>query len=118
MPPTSRYRQILSIVLTDRTFERVQSNGREVWLGKCLHCNTHLAVALDGAPVTHVTIEHILPRTAGGTDDVANLALACARCNASKGIRVDPLPPSDPKFVAVVERLRERRRKRWRATAE
>lgn len=111
---SSKQRQVLDIIATDRTFERSDHRGREVWLGKCLHCNTHLAVALDGTPISRATIEHILPRTAGGTDQIENLALACASCNASKGIRIDHLPPTDPRFQEVVEKLRAKRRKRWR----
>lgn len=30
-------------------------------------------------------VEHILPLAAGGTDELNNLALACYRCNLSKG---------------------------------
>lgn len=30
-------------------------------------------------------MEHIVPLAAGGTDDLNNLALACFRCNLSKG---------------------------------
>ena len=111
---SSHHRLILEIVRTDRTFARVELRGREVWQGKCLHCNTHLAVALDGQPISRATVEHILPRTAGGGDDLPNLALACARCNSQKGIRIDHLGAGHPKFVEVIERLQQRRRARWR----
>ncbi len=30
------------------------------------------------------TVEHLPPRSRGGTDALDNLALACARCNATK----------------------------------
>lgn len=106
--------QILSIVLTDRTFSRVVVRGREVWGGKCIHCQSHLYVELDGRPVSRATVEHIRPRTHGGTDDLENLALACARCNNQKGCRLDNRAAGDPKLQAVVERLLERRRARWR----
>lgn len=32
-----------------------------------------------------VTIEHEIPRSAGGTDALTNLRLACKPCNAAKG---------------------------------
>lgn len=45
--------------------------------GPCAYC---------GAPdAKH--IDHVIPRCQGGTDDLANLARACARCNARKGPR-------------------------------
>lgn len=34
-----------------------------------------------------LTIDHVLPRSLGGGDDLANLALACRPCNSSKGAR-------------------------------
>jgi hypothetical protein len=34
-----------------------------------------------------IQVDHILPRGRGGTDSWENLALACARCNSSKGER-------------------------------
>ena len=34
-----------------------------------------------------MTIDHIMPRSRGGTDDLENLQLLCAACNSSKGNR-------------------------------
>jgi 5-methylcytosine-specific restriction endonuclease McrA len=86
----SKRRRVLDIIATDATFERTEFRGREVWLGKCLHCNAHLMVDLNGDPISRATIEHIIPRTHGGTDALENLGLACARCNQGKGTRHDP----------------------------
>lgn len=33
-------------------------------------------------------VEHVIPRSAGGTDDAENLALACSPCNLKKGLRM------------------------------
>ncbi len=113
----SHRRLILSLVLTDTTFERVSSGEREAWRGKCIHCNAHLFVALDGTPISRATVEHMLPRSHGGTDDPANLALACARCNHQKGRRHDVRRKGDPVLMLLVERLLEKRRARWREGA-
>jgi 5-methylcytosine-specific restriction endonuclease McrA len=107
-------RHILDIVRTDRTFERVDFRGNEVWQGKCIHCNAHLMVGLDGEPISKATIEHIFPQVHGGTNDLENLALACARCNRQKS-RHDRQQVNDPKLTEVVDRLRRRRQERWRA---
>lgn len=32
-----------------------------------------------------VSLEHIVPRSEGGTDDIENLAMACVRCNNKRG---------------------------------
>lgn len=43
--------------------------------GPCAYCGTWIAA----------TIDHILPRERGGSDDDANLASACWTCNSRKG---------------------------------
>jgi len=105
---------LLAIIATDRTFEKVSYRGRTVWSGKCIHCNTRLQLELDGRPISRATVEHIEPRTHGGTNELENLAIACARCNGGKGRKLDVRKRSDPKLTEVIERLQERRRKRWR----
>jgi 5-methylcytosine-specific restriction endonuclease McrA len=112
MKPSRRL--VLQIVATDRTFEPVEYAGRSAWAGKCIHCNRQLVVAADGVPLVRATIEHIVPRNHGGSDDLENLALACAGCNHEKGVRHDRRRAGDPKLVEIVERLRRRRRERWR----
>jgi HNH endonuclease len=44
-----------------------------LWSGECAYCG--------GTPTQ---VDHILPRSRGGTDDRANLAPACRRCNMEK----------------------------------
>ncbi len=110
----SKRRRVLDIIATDSTFERTDFRGREVWLGKCLHCNAHLMVDLNGDPISRATIEHIIPRTHGGTDALENLGLACARCNQGKGTRHDPRYLKDARAQELVTRLQARRRERWR----
>jgi 5-methylcytosine-specific restriction endonuclease McrA len=110
----STAQKILDIVRTDRTFDRVEYRGRDVWAGKCLHCDSHLYVGLDGRPISRATIEHIVARAHGGTDDLENLGLACARCNHEKGRRWDTSPATDPRVAEIVEKLQRKRKKRWR----
>ncbi len=105
---------VLAIVQTDRTFELALVRGKEAWVGKCIHCNKHLVVGLDGRPVSRATVEHIRPRSHGGTDALENVALACAGCNHDKGSRHDRKRPGDAKLEEIVTRLGERRRARWR----
>ena len=33
------------------------------------------------------TVDHVLPKAKGGSDDPGNLVAACARCNSRKGAR-------------------------------
>lgn len=43
---------------------------------QCEYC--HYPEVLSTAPLS---IDHLLPRSLGGTDELSNLALACRRCN-------------------------------------
>ncbi|NEO40709.1 MAG: HNH endonuclease [Moorea sp. SIOASIH] len=47
----------------------------EKWNGKCAYC---------GATGTQLEIEHIKPKSKGGSDRVSNLAIACHPCNQAK----------------------------------
>ena len=116
IPPrmNAKQRTILAIIATDTTFERAVAGEREVWSGKCLHCNARLTVALDGQPISRATIEHIVPQTHGGTDDLRNLGIACARCNSEKGVRHDHKHRSDARLNEVVAKLTAKRQARWR----
>lgn len=107
-------RLLLWCAATDNTFERGEVGGRAVLTGKCIHCGARHTVALDGTPLSQATIEHIVPRTHGGTDALENLAIACARCNIGKGHRLDLRAWSDPTLQRVIATLRERRTARLR----
>ena len=48
--------------------------------GVCLGCDTHF-------PFRVMDVDHILPRSKGGTDHADNLQLLCSGCNRSKGGR-------------------------------
>lgn len=110
----SKKRLVLGIVATDSTFELTEHRGSAAWVGKCIHCNRRLIIAADGTPISHATIEHILPRNHGGTDDLENVALACGSCNFEKGRRHDLRRSNDPKLHDIVEHLRMVRLRRWR----
>jgi 5-methylcytosine-specific restriction endonuclease McrA len=50
----------------------------EKWGRKCAYCR------VENVPLE---VEHIVPRSRGGTDRVSNLTLACRPCNQAKGNR-------------------------------
>lgn len=107
-----RHLLLLAAAVTDKTFERTALDDRTVWVGKCIHCNTRLVLADDGRSLGEATLEHVWPETQGGTNDVENLAVACARCNREKGRRHDH--KGGEKLASIVAVLRERRMERWR----
>ena len=109
-------RLLIWAAATDSTFQWWPSDERynEALIGKCIHCRCTLTVELIGKRRQIATVEHIVPRTHGGTDDVRNVAMACARCNGAKGRRLDNRRRDDPDLVAMIERLQQRRADRWR----
>jgi HNH endonuclease len=40
-----------------------------------------------------LTMEHIQPKSLGGSDDLINLAAACYRCNEFKGAKISEIDP-------------------------
>lgn len=74
-----------------------------------------LAVASDGTPYGLATIQHVLSRARGGTNDPHNLSLYCHNCNGADNIEVElgvpqPVvpgndPESAPKRVRTTKRM-------------
>ncbi|MEM6734245.1 MAG: HNH endonuclease domain-containing protein [Myxococcota bacterium] len=118
MVKASKRKTILAIVATDRTFQRKTLRGEEIWEGRCIFSGRKLYVSLDGEPLNDVTIEHIVPRTHGGTDELSNLALATGRANAQKGARLDKRRFDDPTLQKVIAGLQAKRAERWRDPAD
>ena len=50
----------------------------EKWGRRCAYC---------GATGVALQVEHLIPKTRGGSDRVSNLTIACAGCNQAKGKR-------------------------------
>lgn len=107
-----RHLLLLAAAVTDATFSRATLDGKPVWIGKCIHCNSKLVIADDGRSLGEATLEHVWPETQGGTNEVTNLAVACARCNREKGTRHDHR--GGPRLEQVVALLQARRLERWR----
>lgn len=91
-------------------------SGREGhWEGKCLICGGPLR--FDARTGEGATIEHIVPRSLGGTNDERNLGIAHPRCNGEKGRRWDGghSRKRDPnRYDEIVGRLLRERERRWR----
>jgi 5-methylcytosine-specific restriction endonuclease McrA len=100
-----------AIAATDSTFSLTDG----YWTGKCLICGGWLRFhASDGFGVN---IEHILPRSLGGTSDLLNLGLTHPHCNGEKGRRWDIKRRHRYKvdqYRALIDRLLAERQRRWR----
>ena len=62
--------------------------ARDGW--KCVWCSLALtAEVAKGAPA-RATKEHLIPRSEGGPNKLANITLACNSCNSQRGVRELP----------------------------
>jgi hypothetical protein len=53
-------------------------------------------------------IEHIVPKSKGGTSDLSNLALACPSCNLYKADRTTAIDPTTSKPVSLFQPLNQK----------
>lgn len=109
---TLREKLVIQLAQEDSTFKIWE---KRYWAGKCIHCNSHITVGIDGQLLS-ATIEHIVPQGHGGTNAIENLALSCAPCNHRKGREIDVLKEGNPKYHSVVENLLKKKSQRRRKT--
>ena len=69
---------------------------------RCEYCKT--SSKLTGAPLV---MEHILPRSLGGTDKRENLAASCYRCNEFKGAKTHAVDPDTGQLVELFNPRRQ-----------
>lgn len=67
--------------------------GQRIWKGIALH---------------RIHVDHIIPRSKGGTDDLENLQPAHDRCNLRKGPRLTEATLDNFRRERALERLREK----------
>ena len=84
---------------------QTRTQVRERAHNACEYCNLHQ----DDSPLAALHVEHIIPRSHGGNDDLDNLALACIDCNLHKGTNLTGI---DPQTNEVTE-LFHPRRQEW-----
>lgn len=46
--------------------------------GKCIYCGEH-------RNISYMTVDHIIPLSRDGADDIGNMRCACKKCNGFKG---------------------------------
>ena len=103
------------IAATDSTFTRREA----LWVGRCLICGG--PICFDAESGVGATVEHILPRSLGGANDLSNLGIAHPRCNGEKGRHWDSRRrhcAAPERYDALLQRLATERRRRWREADE
>lgn len=54
----------------------------------CEYCQSQARFSADS-----FSVEHIVPHSKGGSDDLSNLALSCQRCNNAKFVATEAIDP-------------------------
>ena len=71
----------------------------EKWGRKCIYCN---------AKNIPLQIDHIVPRSLGGSNRVDNLTLACKSCNQKKGnLPLEVFAPKQAEYILKKPSLRD-----------
>jgi hypothetical protein len=84
---------------------RIREHVRERAGGRCEYCRFHE----EDLPLWPFHLDHIVAEQHLGTDDPANLAWACQRCNLCKGTNLTAIDPDSARIV----RLFSPRTDRW-----
>lgn len=71
-----------SLKLRDRVLEK--TGGKCAYCGKPLYVKRRGRVGGDGEEP--LTVDHVVPRFHGGSDEIDNLLPSCKRCNSTKDI--------------------------------
>ena len=77
---------------------------------KCAYCNRRMGLKWADNEISF-TIDHVLARSRGGTDNIHNITFACQSCNSMKGDK------DAGWFAANVNKSKVRKQKRelWKA---
>ncbi len=78
--------------ITEAVRERVRSAAGN----RCGFCRSSQQFVM-----ARLEVEHIVPRSRGGTDDEANLWLSCPLCNRAKASQVSAVDPASGQSVSL-----------------
>jgi HNH endonuclease len=76
--------------------ELIKQSVRERANYLCEYCHS-----LEILSANRFTIDHVVPRSLGGSDDIENLALACRRCNERRYNFVASIDPETQSIVPI-----------------
>ena len=78
----------------------MDSATRTLVRNRANNCCEYYLLPQDASSLRH-HIEHVVPRQHSGSDDPSNLALACHRCNLSKGPNLTGIDPITGGIVPI-----------------
>ena len=72
---------------------------------RCVYCSATTVLVRKAKTDSWATIDHIIPRSNGGTDDIDNLVIACYDCNNSKGSEPKEIPQAIMQYLKQKSRI-------------
>jgi hypothetical protein len=109
------------MVVSTKFFSRPKKKKLSLFELARLHDNV-CQYCLNKYPVSDLTIDHVHPRSKGGTDDHSNRVLACRPCNSRKGSKtpwfnVNGEVPAAPLIPAISSLIlnKNKIRKEWQS---
>lgn len=87
----------LRVTPTLRQAVRLRANGC------CEYCHSQARFATEP-----FAVEHISPRSAGGTTDLTNLAFSCFGCNSNKFTKTHAIDPQTQELTALFHPRRQK----------
>lgn len=75
--------------------ERVKAILKSRDRGKCTNCLADLVIELDEL----IHIDHMIPISKGGCNDIVNLQILCSKCNLSKSTHLEEVSSSIPRYI-------------------
>jgi hypothetical protein len=82
--------------MADEISQQLRREIRARASGRCEYCGILETLLLVGCEV-----DHIVSRKHGGTTELSNLALSCARCNRAKGTDIGSIHPGSGAFIRL-----------------
>ncbi len=76
--------------------ESIRKQVRERAGHRCEYCLSHQAYVMG-----RLQLDHIQPMVKGGSDDEANLCLACELCNQHKWTKTEEIDPETKQYVPI-----------------
>lgn len=96
-------------VIASRTYVKISRSVKFNKSNLCIRDDYTCQYCMKKFDTRSLTMEHVIPRSAGGKTSWQNIVMACTRCNIQKGHRLDVRPiktPYKPTYGEIVSKAK------------